>query len=245
MIGRSFTLRAAVAGFSALFLASGAIAADLGRPGSFKDDYRPYSPMKRYYVAIRGGVSFPDDTDFNTALGNVVNSYDEGYNISGVIGMVLTETPNFIVRGDLELGYREADVDTHTVGGTRFSSGNSFGDTSTFFGLANLTVDIKTGTPFMPYLTAGGGFANVEFNGHGVNLLGAPTTVMDDDDTVYALQLGAGLNYKFSEAITFGVGYRYFAAYDVSLTSTAGAGSVGSEIDVEDHQLLFNLRTGF
>ncbi|MEM7774629.1 MAG: outer membrane beta-barrel protein [Pseudomonadota bacterium] len=224
-------------------LVFGAQAADLGGDrGSLKDDPLAYSPLKRYYVALRGGLAFPEDTDFdiNDGAMNVVNSYEDvAYFISGAVGMRLYETSNVKVRGDLELGYREAEIDTHNVAGTQFSSSESSGDTSVFYGLANLTVDFKTGTRFTPYLSAGGGLANVSFDGHAVD---GPGVVMDDDDTAYALQLGAGVNYNFGRGLTFELGYRYFAVYDVDLTAEDGT---NSSTDIEDHQILFGIRQTF
>ena len=231
---------------AAILASSPAAAADLGTgPGSLKDPpaYREdtgYSPLRNYYVELRGGLAFPDDTDFNAnAATNIVNTYeDAGYFIGGAFGFNLLETAAYRLRGDVELGYRDADVESHIVNGTSAGSAASFGSTSIFYGLANLSVDLKTGTALTPYLSAGGGFGNVEFDGHGAN--GA--TLMDDSATGYAFQAGAGINYEFGGGLSFNIGYRYLAIYDLELTSVGGT---TSSTDVTDHQMLFGLRQSF
>ena len=234
---------------AAFMIVPQALAADLGTgPGSLKDPpaYTPqtdaYSPFRNYYVELRGGLAFPDDTDFDIAgPTNIVNSYeDAGYFIGGAFGTRLFETAAYRLRGDLELGYRDADVENHVVAGTSAGSANSFGNTSVFYGLANLALDVKTGTALTPYLSLGGGFGNVEFSGHGTT--GAGGTVMNDSATGYAFQAGAGVNYEFAGGLSFNIGYRYFSVFDVDLTATSGT---TSSTDVQDHQLLFGLRQSF
>lgn len=235
---------AAVTSFA--ILSGAAVAADLEGPrgGSWKDDpVAPYSPLQRYYVSLRGAFAFPEDTSFEFGGLGVDNSYEDlGYAVSGAVGMRVFETPSVIVRGELELGYRDAEIESHTVAGVgTLSGGDAFGNTSVLFGLANLIVDFKTGTPFVPYLSVGGGFGNVEFDGHGVSDPGIGT-VLDDSATGYAFQAGAGVSYDFGSGLSLDLGYRYLGVYDVDLEATDGT---SNSVDVEDHQILIGLTQRF
>ena len=44
----------------------------------------------------------------------------------------------------------------------------------------------------------------------------------DDDDTVFAYQLGAGLGYEINPNLTISLDYRFFATVDPDFTSRAG-----------------------
>lgn len=220
-----------------------ASAADLGEGpprGSMKDDFEPsVAPSLKYYAALRGAFVFPSDTDFDIGDGatNVVNTYDDlAYSVNGALGMQLYETAGYVLRGELELGYRASEVDVHELNGT--PNDDSFGDTNVFFGLANLVLDFKTGTAFRPYVSAGGGFGHVDLDGHGVGA----DTVMDDSSTGYAFQLGAGFSYAISQNLSFEAGYRYFSVIETEFTAEDGT---TSDVDVEDHQILLGLRHKF
>ncbi|MEL6872303.1 MAG: outer membrane beta-barrel protein, partial [Pseudomonadota bacterium] len=216
-------------------------AADLGEPppGSIKDDFAPtVSPQLRYYGSIQGAFVFAEDTDFDFGTANVINTYEDlGYSVSASLGTEIWETSSYVLRGDIELGYRSAAVESHIIGGV--DQAGSTGDTDVFFGLANLTMDFKTGTPFRPYLSAGGGFGHVDLNGHSTTATGL---AMDDSATGYSFQVGAGFSYALSETTSLTAGYRYFNVIDVDLTATDGT---ESSVDVEDHQILLGLRQRF
>ncbi|MEM1371567.1 MAG: outer membrane beta-barrel protein [Pseudomonadota bacterium] len=236
-------LAIATAGLALTALTLQATAADLRRPGSLKDfaDDPPIASRKLgYYATVRGAITFPDDTSFSVLGLNVDNDYDTGFAIGGAFGLNLYETSALRLRGDLEFGYNEADIDAHTITtlGT-FSGDAAFGSTSVFYGLANLVLDIKTGTPFTPYISAGGGFGNVDFDGHGVSATGV---VLDDSDTGYAFQAGAGLAYDFGTGLSLDVGYRYFGVFDIELEAIDGS---NSSTDIQDHQILIGLRQSF
>ncbi len=219
-----------------------AAAADLGGDDdyvSFKD--APRALPWQYYVGFRGGLSFQEDTDFDTLGLNVANSYDDvGGTISGFAGVNLGPTFGLPgLRGEIEIGYRENDVEEHTLGGVVFQNDLSFGSISTTSYLANLYYDFQTGSIFQPYIMAGGGIADVSFDNHGVTGLG---TVLDDSETAYTYQVGAGFSLDLSNGLDLEVGYRYSSVVDVELTALDGT---TSETDVDDHQILFGLKQRF
>jgi len=237
-----FARNAAVWACAIAMMSGPAIAADIyeGDRGSLKDPVYA-GPGSTYYFALRGGAAFTDDTDFDTDLGNVVNEYDEpGYFVSGAVGMSMASLTGIGgLRGELELGYLESEIDTHTVDGGLFPSNDSFGETSAFFGLVNLFYDFNQFGAIKPFIGGGIGFASVDFDGHGVT---GPGVVMDDDDTGFAYQLSAGANIAISASTDIELGYRYMGVTDVELTSTTAGGNVTSDVDVDNHIIYGGLR---
>jgi opacity protein-like surface antigen len=83
-------------------------------------------------------------------------------------------------------------------------------------GFLNVYYDIRTGTPFTPYVGAGLGGAGNSYTFKG-SVLSTSTWRQVDyklDDTTSALawNLGAGLSWAFGEHFALDLGYRYIAA---------------------------------
>lgn len=211
-------------------------AADLG---STKDDFVEESiPVASpFYFALRGGVTFTDDTDFG-ALGTTIdNGYDDvGYNFSGAIGYDLGGMFMRGLRAELELGYLESDIDSHNVGGVNFSGPDAFGSTSVFYGFASLYYDFNTGSRFRPYIGGGIGAAEVSFDGHGVT---GVNPALDDDDIGFAYHLSAGLNFDVAPRTTLELGYRFIGTTGAELTAVDGT---ESEFDVNNHAIMLGVR---
>ena len=65
---------------------------------------------------------------------------------------------------------------------------------------------------------------------------------MNDDDTVFAWQLIAGVGFEIMPNMIFDVQYRYFRADDVSLTAVSGA---SSSTDYESNAVVAGIRWSF
>lgn len=116
----------------------------------------------------------------------------------------------------------------------------SSGDLSSIALLINGYYDFHNNTKFIPFVTAGLGFAKVELNNI-VHVKRAKVTdaPYNDDDTVFAYQVGAGVGYAVTEKITIESKYRYFATSDFEITD-------GTEkLEHNRHNLLFGIRVGF
>lgn len=194
----------------------------------------------RVYVGARGGWSSARDTDFGVGTANVVNDYDDaGYNVAAVVGWGAKVQNSIGYRLEAELGYQTAEVDTHTVGGTRISGSDSFGDTNTLYGFANAYLDIPLFNRLNGIVGGGVGVGKVEFDGHGVRGAGV---VMDDEDTAFGYHVDAGLSYDVTDRLALEAMYRYTSFVDVELTSVDG---VKSETDVDTHNVVVGARYGF
>lgn len=242
---RSILTSAAALAVAGCLSAGQAFAADIYKGdsgGSYKDAPAAFAAYG-IYLAVRGGATFAQDTDFDfDALDvNVENQYeDSGYFVSGAIGKSLTGMTGIGgLRGELEVGYFESDIDAHNVGGTPFEGDDAFGTTSGLFGLVNVFYDFNQFGRLKPFVGGGIGLARVEFDSHGVNLGGTDTVVMDDEDTGVAYQLSAGANIALTDTVDLELGYRYLGVTGLELEAVDGT---ASDVDVENHIVYGGLR---
>jgi opacity protein-like surface antigen len=227
------------AAIAAMFLMSSAAnAADLYTPAP-----TPVAASGWYFSGF-GGANWMENTSFDVDLGAgvaaITNKYDTGFVVGGAFGYDFGQAMGPLgMRLEGELSYRDNDVDTHVLGGVDLAG--SAGSTSALAGMANVLFDFNTGGPFSFYGGGGVGVANVEFDSHSAG----GTTVLNDDDTVFAWQAIAGVGFEVSPGWVLDVQYRYFNASDVSLTSTPVAGSVSSSTDYESHAVVAGIRWSF
>lgn len=159
------------------------------------------------YYGAHGGLNLAHDADATDGVVTEEVAYDLGFAFGGFVGYDLGNG----LRLEGEVTYRVNDFDT--LGGISFG-----GDVSSLALMANGFYDFDSGSPFVPYVGAGAGVANVSAND--INFLGIQ--VVDDDATVFAYQLGVGVGYEVSPTLTLTADYRYFATADVDLNDTGG-----------------------
>lgn len=191
------------------------------------------------YIAGRIGAAFAQDTRFGVLGTTVTNDYDSvGFNGSLAVGNSY-DFGGVQARAEIEGGYMTNGIDSHLVAGVgNFTGAAAFGRTNVLYGLVNGYVDFGSG-PLKPYIGAGIGAANVDFDNHGVNAVG---TAMNDSATGLAWQVGAGASYAFTPQTTLELGYRYFNVENVSL---AAVDNTRSDVDVRAHQINFGVRYAF
>lgn len=177
----------AVAGMLAL-TASAASAAD-GRP----------------YVGLNAGAFMPTDSTVSDFSGSGDVEYDTGFTVSGTGGFQF----NNGLRLEGELTYKQADTDKLTVFG--FSS-PVHSDISALGFMANIYYDFKNTSPFTPYIGGGMGFATLYLSDGTSNM--GDWFWLEDDDTVFAYQLAAGVGFDVNKNVTIDLGYRYFGTSD-------------------------------
>lgn len=162
-----------------------------------------------------GGVWLADqDWSMNGAyLGEA--EYDTGYTVGVALGYIIDA---FRVEG--EIAYQTNDQDT-------FNNNPHPGDFDVVTYLVNGYFDFNMESRFIPYLTAGIGGATVNFSEPG----------FDEDDTVFAYQLGVGVGIAMSEALILDFRYRYLATQDAELGVY--------EAETASHNLTVGLRMAF
>ena len=180
-------------------------------------------------------------TDFNSLTLNDRVEFDPSISIGGSGGYDFG-----YVRLEGELSYKHAEISSinDPLGSGTFISPH--GSLGAFGVMANGFVDLHNASPVTPYFGGGIGFATLHLNettgiergGTGGRL----TLYLDDDDTVFAYQAGAGLEIALNRRLSLDVGYRYFA------TDTArfnGNGSQDLELKYRSHSATVGVRFKF
>ncbi|MFO7606659.1 MAG: outer membrane beta-barrel protein [Desulfurivibrionaceae bacterium] len=145
------------------------------------------------------------DADWSDSTGNIAElSTDPGYGLSLAIGHDLYD-----YRLEAELAYRSNDLDEITAAG--FPPVSIDGDVNSMALMGNFFVDFNYGAAVTPFVGAGIGVANVEYELDSIT--GIPLNV-SDDDTVFAYQAALGVAFSISETAKIDLSYRYFATAD-------------------------------
>ncbi|MFZ4762632.1 MAG: outer membrane protein [Alphaproteobacteria bacterium] len=175
---------------------------------------------RKFYVAANAGLSLQQKTSFNYASGaNVKTDFDNGYGLSASFGYdtgKIWSLGGF--RPEIEVGYRESDVNTHRLNGGSPLAGPT-GRVSNLYAMANIIHDFHTGSKFTPYLGAGLGIARVDASGFGVSAIPA---VLSDKDNALAYQAIAGVSYQLNNKTALTLDYRYFATEKAKVQSAVG-----------------------
>ncbi len=181
-----------------------------------------------WYVGLHGGSNWVSDSEYSSGLGSVDIESDNGYLLGASLGYAPASDITFFnqSRWELEYTYRNNDVDS--IGGL-FASGSTY--VNSFMG--NFIFDFSNQSKFTPYLGAGAGIAHIE----------TEDTASGDEDTVFAWQLLAGLDYApdMLPNTVWGLGYRYFNADDAEYEFTG----VNFEREYEAHSVEAKARFRF
>ncbi|NTW55433.1 MAG: porin family protein [Chlorobiaceae bacterium] len=151
------------------------------------------------YVSVTSGVGMMNDWDQNSS--NNAITFKPGLTAYGALGL-----KNSMTRVEVSVGYQHNIVDTVT--GAKLMNSDNSADFWTCMMNGYLDCRIK-GTPVVPYIMAGTGFADIFLN----------------DDTgsethgAFAWQVGAGAGIDISENITLDLGYRYLSPSDITSKS--------------------------
>ena len=185
------------------------------------------------YVTFGLGITATDDTSFQVAPGTIDTEFEDDWNYSVAYGW---KREGYRYEAELVLG--EDDVSSHTLNGGAPLEGPTGGINMAGL-LFNGYYDFSTASAFTPYVGAGLGVAMVEAEGFGV--AGIPD-VLDDDDTVIAYQLMAGIGYDLSERTNIFAEYRYFGTESADVTTSVSTGSVATDLDYSINQFRFGVR---
>jgi opacity protein-like surface antigen len=188
-----------------------------------------------WYFGALTSYSDTDDTDFETAVGTVTTTFDSDMSYALIFGRQLQK-----VRVEGELFFREADVEDHLLAGTALPE--STGEASGTSLMANVLYDFNREGTVSPYIGAGLGYTDVDFENFGV---GPIPSVLEDSDSSFAYQLLLGLGFNVNEQWTVFLDYRWFAADDLSVTVSPAAGATATDIDYEVQDLSIGFRVAF
>jgi opacity protein-like surface antigen len=182
-----------------------------------------------WYISVLGGANFTKDKSFahsatftapSSSFGSsaLTGSYDAdtGFIVGAAVGKDLGHILKGL-RGEVEVTYRRNRWDggysfTYTTNSTTVSSvfGSMNGHVSSWAIMANAWYDIDLGGKFKPYLGGGIGWAKNRYKANVYQFSSSSAlTALDETDSGFAYQLGAGFNLQVSEHAKVGVGYRY------------------------------------
>jgi opacity protein-like surface antigen len=182
------------------------------------------------YVSGNIGFAMLSDSDITDSTlpgATITTEYDTGWALGGALGY---DFNRFRVEG--EISYQKNDVDKIGAMGVSFDAS---GDVSSLVFLINGYFDFVNDSGFTPYISAGLGYAKVEFNDLKVPAISSLSA--GDDDSVFAYQVGLGVGYAVTEQVTIDVKYRYFATEDPEFDT--------AEVEVASHNFLFGVRFNF
>lgn len=168
--------------------------------------------LKGSYFEIRAGSNFFEDAD-NGAGGSGPfageTDFDTGFTAGVAVGYGFSDRQRFgsglwnNLRIEAELGYDESDIENDS----------SNAELSVQKYMFNVYYDFDTGTNWRPFVGGGVGAADIEADG---------VSLVDDDDTVFAYQVRAGVAYQFTPTISGTLGYRFFDTEDPEFRSASG-----------------------
>ncbi|MDA3970192.1 MAG: porin family protein [Desulfobulbaceae bacterium] len=166
-----------------------------------------YSAEETPYIS--GNLGFGMLTDSDTD--NVELDVRNGYALTAAYGYKLNDN----LRLEGELAYQNNELVTGRD------------DIESLALLANGYWDFTNDSSWTPFLTAGIGAATVNVDDPG----------LDDSETVFAYQIGAGIGYAINEELTVDCKYRYFATADPELA--------GVDVEYATHNIYAGMRYTF
>ena len=171
------------------------------------------------YVRVAPGAMFAESAHVSSGpypAGSKID-FDPGLIASVAVGVAHENAP---IRAELEYDFVKYYSDEANF--TGFSDGNKL---VWHVYMANLYYDFHNDSLFTPFVTAGLGAADVE----------------DGVDTVFAYQLGGGLEFETTEKISLDLSYRYFSVEDPEIADASGNYKAGFAV----HQLMLGVRSRF
>ncbi len=199
------------------------------------------------YMSFFLGGSVPQDanatiTEFNpVTTKDALVQIDPGFNIGGTAGYDFG-----FLRLEGELSYKQADITrvTEQTFGVRYV--NVDGYIGALAVMMNGFLDLHNESPVTPYIGGGiGGTSLRVSNTKGVdaNSGAANNHVFEDDEaTVFAYQLGAGLEVVFNPHLSLDLGYRYFGTSRGHFVKNWPS---STDLKFESHNAAIGLRVKF
>lgn len=216
------------------------------------------------YGSLNGGIAQPADGNMTiSGVGSAELEYDTTYTVGGAIGYRFGDFGDFRIEGEMAYQNNEVDrvnsnylpvdlapedpgdgdpgdgdlgdMDNGDVDPGPEDPGNEMilssmeASISTF--LVNGYIDFYNGTAFSLFFTAGFGVARIDGE------MTINDVTVDDDDTVFAYQLGVGAGFAVTETITLDCKFRYLGTQDFNIE--------GGDIEMASYNITAGIRVAF
>ncbi len=202
------------------------------------------APRTGPYASGFIGVSIPGDSDVtteyfnNTSTDNDQVEFDPGINIGGTGGF---DFGYFRVEG--EISHKYSEIESITDQNANFRFRNSDGNLGVTAFMANAFFDLHNETRVTPYLGGGIGFASLQLSDTRANdSSGRLLLYEEDDDAVFAYQVGAGVEIAINRRFSLDLGYRYFGTETATFDNDFDR---SSSMKFESHNLAVGFRVMF
>jgi opacity protein-like surface antigen len=204
-------------------------------------------PRPGPYVAGFFGVAFPVTTDVtSTQYGPGIKTfndrveYDPSINIGGSGGFDFG-----FLRIEGELAYKNGEMSSITEQISNVKYADVDGRVGVSSIMCNAFLDLRNPSPVTPYIGGGIGFATLSLNDtYGTNSsTGYRTRLYEADDiSVFAYQVGAGLEIALTNMLSVDLGYRYFGTAKAKFNKNT---STATELKFESHNVSVGFRVKF
>lgn len=162
--------------------------------------------------------------------------FDPGINIGATVGYDYG-----IIRLEGELSYKHGEISTISDKGGSYRYRNSDGTLGVLAKMFNAFLDLHNNSPVTPYLGGGIGFAAMHLSDTFVP--GDPVPIyQEDDDSVFAYQVGGGLEVALNRLLSLDLGYRYFATTKARFGSKS---DIVTELNFQGHNAAVGFRVNF
>jgi len=202
--------------------------------------FTPAAYSGNVYIGGNIGLAMQSDSEmkidgFDEMIGmpaDVELEFETGFVVAGSVGYDFGPA-----RVEGEVSYQKNNFDKLTVSASGMSASIDLsGDATSLAFLANGYYDFVNNSAFTPYVSGGIGIANISYND-----ISSPSMDInsegDEDDTVFAYQVGAGIGFAATETLTIDLKYRYYGTADPEFE--------GVKAEVGSHNILLGLRYNF
>jgi len=190
-----------------------------------------------WYFEFNTGVSIiPNQTlrDGGTSMSRVES--DTGFVVGGALGRRVLD----LFRAELQISYREGDVDKMSVAGPAVVSD---GDISLLAVMANAYYDFDFDIGVLPYVGAGIGWGEFQLDARRKT---AGELDIDDSDSVFVYNFMVGATVPISQAASVALGYRYVATSDPDeIGAVINDVSQDIEAEFDAHEVTLGVRFYF
>jgi opacity protein-like surface antigen len=199
------------------------------------------------YASAFLGVSIPKDTTISAYDFTGTQQIDDSVELDPGVFIGGTGGYDFgILRLEGELSYKHSEINSITV--NLAVPPNHFrdidGNLGVFAFMANAFVDLHNDTPVTPYLGGGIGFATLHLSDTHDNHTG-DRLYRKDDATVFAYQVGGGLDIALNRLISLDLAYRYFGTEKAEFDSDHQFKNSTAEMKYESHNMAVGVRFKF
>jgi opacity protein-like surface antigen len=196
-------------------------------------------PRPGPYVGGFAGITIPYDSVTSSEVSGINDriEFDPSVNIGATGGFDFG-----FLRTEGELSYKQAEMSAVTIRNTIPSQRVSDvdGRIGVLAMMGNVFLDLRNPGPITPYFGGGVGFAALH---QSKTYSSAGRLYRDDDDAVFAYQVGGGLELAINRMISLDLGYRYFRTSEA--TFNQGDPVFENRLRFESHNFAAGVRIKF